>query len=316
MSWGLNIFGIITRIAPITFLFIREDKFLEYFNWFKKIFVLTTLLSLISYSIIVFFNIQLKHNYIAPLNTLKNFDYVQYPFLVSSGLLGINQLNVRFSGMFDEPGVIGSIVTILLFADNYNLKSKQNIILFIAGILSFSFYFIISSLVYFLYISNIKIRLIVIILFLFSYLTTKDNPIVTILVWDRFIYEDGQLKGDNRAHEDLQSTYEVFINSNDVLFGKGANYAKANNLMGSSSYKSLILNYGAVFFISICLSFGLLAFFTIKKYKYVIGYLFLFGGMIYQRPGLIYDPTLFFLLIAIMYSFKQESKKKLIYANQ
>jgi hypothetical protein len=309
LYYRFGVLGIINNSIFYSILFVREDKLLLFFDWFKRILVFTLVISLSVYIIAVLFSVPLHYNTIAPLNDIKSWDYRQYPFLVVENTIGFEY---RFCGMFDEPGVIGSIVTVLLFADNYNLRTKQNKILFIAGIFSFSFYFFISSIFYFLYLSNNKVRLLIISLFFLVFLLTRNNDIVYYVVWDRFSIEDGKLKGDNRSTEDLDAIYQQFINTDDVYWGKGSEYASRHELDDSCTYKLIVLNYGMVFFVIVCLAFLLYAYFTIKKFKYVIIYCFLFLGMIYQRPGLIYDISLFFMLISSIYAININSNSSTI----
>jgi hypothetical protein len=208
--------------------------------------------------------------------------------------------------MFDEPGVIGIFVTVLLVIDNYNFKSKQNIILFIAGILSFSLYFILCSIVFFFLTGSLKKRLFVIPIFIIFFLFTKDNLLLDNLVWDRLTIEDGQWKGDNRSSAGLNASYSSFLHSDDLLWGKGQNYLRSYGETGNSSYKELVMTYGLVFLIFLCISFILFAYIHIRNRKYFFLFLLLFFGMIYQRP-FIFDPAYFFIYIAAILKFKEIS---------
>ena len=147
-------------------------------------------------------------------------------------------------------------------------------------------------------------------MFFLLFLMTRNDVVLDYLVWDRFVIENGQIKGDNRSSEGLNATFNQFMNGDEVIWGEGADYTTNNNLLSESSFKLLILNYGMVFFIITCLSFTFFAYYIIKDIKYVIGYLFLFYGMIYQRPGLVMNPSLYFIMIACIYSIKQIAANK------
>lgn len=311
-AYGSNIFGYIERLLILVLVFIKRDRMIFFLNCFKKIFVISLIFSLLMYIIVIFFAVTIKYDLINPINTLKVSKYFHYPFLVfySEGFSTFNKYNIRFSGMFEEPGNIGGIATILLFADNYNLKSTQNKILIIAGIFSLSFYFFVSSAVYMLLLLKNKFRLLIALVVFLTFFLTHNEPIIRFLVWDRFIIREGKLKGDNRTSEALNNVYNQFLKGDDVLWGKGVNYTWDKNLMGDSSYKLLILNYGIIIFIVICLAFSLVAICTIKRFKYLIIYLFLVLGMLYQRPWFIYDPAIFFLLIACIYAIQQNTYEK------
>lgn len=304
MAGGRNVFGYINNLLFLIFLLISEKLMVQSFFWFKNIFVFFLILSLSVYFLVLFLAVPFSYNIIKPLNTIKLYDYVQYPFLVSQGILSFARFNIRFDGVFDEPGVIGSIATILLFTDNYNLKSKQNIILFIAGLFSFSFYFIISSLFYFFVFRKTKIRILAIIIFGALYFSTINNNVISLFLWDRFSIEDNQLKGDNRSNINLDMEFDKFLKSDDILWGQGFYSTQKSELITASSYKSVIIGYGFIFFFILLLAFFLLAYFNIKDKKQLAIFMFMFLGMMYQRPGMIYFPGSFFLLIASIFVIK------------
>lgn len=299
---GSNILGYISKLFIFGFLFIKDDKFLFFLNWFKKIFIFSLILSLVTYILVVFSPFQIDYNLIKPLNNEFS-NYLQYPFLVSPTHLGFKFLNIRFNGMFDEPGVVGSAAVVLLFADKFNLKSKQNLIIFIAGLLSFSFYFIICSTFYFFYIANSKLRILIALLFFLIYFMTSNNPYIKSIVWDRVTIENGEIKGDNRSSKILDARYEQFINSENILWGIGYKDA-LKDVEETSSFKLYVIAYGIAFMFFVFFAFSLYAYFNINNLKYFFGYMFLLIGMFYQRPGFILDPPRFFLFIACIYSLK------------
>lgn len=300
-SNSLTFFGYLANFSLILILLIRKDKSLLFLKYFKTLFCLTLLLSLFIYILIVFLNLNIPYKSIPPLNPGKLSDYSQYPFLVSNRPLGISNLNIRFSGMFDEPGVIGSLAVIFLVADRFNLKTKQNIILLISGLLSFSLYFYISILVYFIYLVSTKYRILIIFLCFLLYSITIKIEALNTLVWNRITIEDGSITGDNRSNDALDIIYQNFINSDDFLWGKGIEYA-LYHADGASSYKIFLLAYGMIFCIVAFLAFTLYAYFNINKFKNVLMFLFLFVSMFYQRPGFIIEPANFFLFIVTIYA--------------
>jgi len=122
--------------------------------------------------------------------------------------------------------------------------------------------------------------------------------------------QDNKLMGDNRSDENLDAVYSNFVHSSDFLWGKGSNFARDNNLLGNSSYKLFLLNYGLVFVIVLILAFFLLASFNITKKKYLFIYMVLFLGLFYQRPGMLYYQGAFFLWIACIYAIKQNTDEE------
>jgi hypothetical protein len=140
-----------------------------------------------------------------------------------------------------------------------------------------------------------------------SFYFTHNNARISYLIWDRFAIQDGKLEGDKRSSKNLDKIYDQFLQTDDVIWGRGNNYTWEQKLMGDCSYKLLVLNYGLIVFIIICLSFSLIAFYTIKKPRYLFMYLFLLLGMIYHRPGFIFDPAHIFIMIASIYAIQQKS---------
>jgi len=299
-----NAFGLFFKLLLISFVIVREDILLRSFYWFKKIFTFSLILSLIVYLLIVFFFIQIDYNTIAPLNSLKSYNYAQYPFLVSTSPLGFNLFSFRFFGMFDESGFIGSFAAMFLFVDKFNLKNKQNIIIFIAGILSFSLYFIITSAVYFLLATTNRIRIVFAAILLMLSLLTVNNDIIKTLVWDRLVIENGELIGDNRTSKSLDQIYTTFVSSGDLFWGKGLGFLSKYGEVGNSSYKELIISFGIVFFALFSFTFIFFAYNVIKSPKYILFYLFIFFSMVYQRP-FIFDPAYFFMFVSLLYAYKQ-----------
>ena len=304
-----NIFGIIPKLVIIPFLMLNKNVALIYFNWFKNFFVLSLLLSLIVYFLIVIFSIPIGYNLISPLNEGKLINYIQYPFLVSERLLGFQYFNIRFCGMFDEPGVVGAFSLILLFADRFNFRSKQNIILLIAGIVSFSFYFYVISIIYFIIFSRNKIRFQIISIILGFYLLTSINPVVDDIIWSRFEIQGATISGDNRSSDALNSTYNQFVKSSDFLWGRGINYA-FDYAEGSASFKLVLIAYGLIFLVNVFLAFSYYAYINVKKPKYLLAFLFLFIGMFYNRYGFIFDPARFFIFIACIYAINYWNEGK------
>lgn len=303
-SYSSNLLGYISISTGLFILLIDKSKTIVFFRYFKFLFVFSLALSLIVYILIVFVNINIPYNLIEPLQKDYFSNVYQYPFLVSVSKLGFQYYNIRFSGMFDEPGVVGTLAVFFLFADNFNYKNRENYILLIAGLLSFSLYFYICIIVKYLLIASNKIRVLFIFLvFLFVYLT-YDNLIINLLVWNRFKVEDGTFLGDNRTTKNFDASFDDFLKSGDLLWGKGTKYTQEIRET-SSSYKSVIISFGLVFFCILIMAFSLNAYFNITKKKHLILYLLLFLGMMYQRPSFM-ELNYFFLLISGVYMIEQK----------
>ncbi len=289
---GNNLLGVFFSLTILLFFITDRRKMLIYTECFKIVLVSFLVLSLINY-FLVLFTVPLNYNLIEPLNPLKTGMYRQYSFLVFPNLSETNTLP-RFCSVFDEPGVIGTFSSIILFSERYNLRKVSNIILFMAGVFSFSLFFTIISFLAILYFYKNKVRLIVVAIVLITFFTTRSNPLVYASVWERFEIENGHLKGDNRSSDELDRYYNQFINSDQFLWGKG-NLVFAT----SSSYKQFIIFYGLI---NSLIIMSILLCFAIQYNKNVKGVflsILLLFFLIYQRPY-IFDFAYMFLIV---YSF-------------
>ena len=297
-----NIFGIILKLVVIPFLLMDKKIVLANLYWFKNIFIFFLSISLIVYFFIVVFQYPVGYHLINPLNIDKGGYYFQYPFLISgSAPLGVNTLNIRFSGIFDEPGVVGTYAIILLFADKFNMKSKQNIILLISGIVSFSFFFYGAGAVYYLFQAKNRNRILAITLLALFYFISSKNELISDVMWSRFNADNIRITGFNRSTTELDKTYKEFINSNDLLWGRGLQYAFHQG-QGSASYKLVLLAYGLVFVVTVLLAFTVLAIQNIRNRKLLMSYIIFVFAMFINRWGFIFDPVRFYLFIACIYA--------------
>jgi hypothetical protein len=309
ISNSFTIIGTTSYLFVIIILLIKNEKVLLFLKYFKSIIAISLFLSLISYFLIITFNISLPYNRIESLNILKAANYIQYPFLVSEYFLGFRYFNLRFCGMFDEPGVVGSMAVLFLLIDKFSFKSFENKIILLAGILSFSFYFYASMAVYLFYIINYKSKVYFVLSFLLFYSLTINNDVIYTLVWERFDIVDGRFFGDNRSGKMLDDKFDTFVSSGNLWGGIGFEEAK-NYSKGSSTFKTMFMGYGLLFSILVCSAFLVFSWYHIKNTKFLLAYWFLFFGMLYQRYGFIYDLPHFYLFIATVYSLSQWDRKK------
>jgi len=307
---GQNISGFIIGSFPIIFFFIKSEKFSLFFYWFKVFFAISIFLSLITYVLIYVFHISIIYHIIQPLNHFKSYTYKEYPFLVMPNGFDVDATDMfRFPGMFDEPGVIGTFAAIILVSEKFKLKSFINITIFIGGLVSLSFFFIITSAVFAFYYLNNKFRFVLLFIIVISFFLTKDNPMIDSNVWKRFEIENGKLYGDNRTSAELDTYYKSFLKSNDVLVGKGANYIEKYDAGLSASYKQFIIDYGLVFSIIIYLFFLIYALITIKEKKNKFVFVILFSSVMFQRP-FIFQPIYFYLIVSSIYMLSENNTEK------
>ena len=183
-----------------------------------------------------------------------------------------------------------------------NVKKKDNILLFIAGLLTISMAFYVIILLYLAFMTMHKPKILFFwILFSFTLifilpeldLGSSMNKLI-----HRFAIEDGELVGNNRSKAPIDQTLEDMIGSKEMLFGYGQGYA-SGLAVETSTYKSYIIDYG---FIGFFLMFGTLffsTFFKARKNVYVLIFVLCFFASVYQRPG-IYNLVYFVVLLGGM----------------
>lgn len=284
-----SIYGYLGLLCVAMYLLLDRDYLAKILYKFSIVYSVLIFPSIIVYLIHLCTNIFLPTVLIEPLNSLKE-ETVQYEatlFLVLQYYIspsGELFLFPRFSGYFDEPGVVGTISSILLMCTKYDLKNKFNIPIFISGLLSFSFYFYIVSACYFLFFyKNFKVKIVLLLVMICILYILFDNDFLYKVIFQRFIVEDGGFTGDNRTSESFDLWFNNFLYSSEALWGIGKEGLLYNS--GGASYKDIIVQYGLVFFVCYILFYGLFAFkYLGHNFKALIVALFLFVTILYQRP--------------------------------
>lgn len=166
----------------------------------------------------------------------------------------------RFNGFFLEPGHIGTITSLFLFANNYNLKNRLNIIFLVVIIISFSAAaYVLTLLGYLLYrfserLSNIVVPVIISIIAVIIISVYNDgNNLVNELIFGKITREQGAV--DGRFSAQTQMLWEQILSDGRIWFGVGAG-AKVPQ---SAGYKVFLIMNGI---------FG--AFLIIMAYWYIM----------------------------------------------
>jgi len=301
ISIGEEITIVLGYISLFFIYLINSQKKIMVFYKLKNIFVFIFSISIVMYFLVIILSIKIPYEIIKPLNAAKLYDYKAYPFFVMDNL---NLPFYRFYSVFDEAGVVGTIVTLFLYAAGYNFREKKNIVFLIAGIISVSFFFILSTLIFYLIINPIvyrkntlKIILLLALLLLSVYEFTKEDPNLKFFVYDRILIDDGKLAGDNRTDYVFEMKYNKFLESDKKWFGygRGASYRYA---VDSSSYKMLIFDNGiiwAVLFLVFWIGYYIHA---ANRFRGAIVSLIIFILTNYQRPG-TFSPFSIFLFLML-----------------
>ena len=177
-----------------------------------------------------------------------------YQKYISYGIVFLHKSEsvIRLCGICNEPGLFGTISALVLCANGLNLKDKKNIIIFIAGILSFSVAFFIIIFAYY-FIKNInKVQNIFILLFIILFfgfvapnIKTNNNSINYIM--KRLSISEFVGKIDSRSSEEVNDLLKNTLKTRP-LFGMGHGYIEALSLGDSVLIYKTYLIAGTMFF--------------------------------------------------------------------
>lgn len=147
-------------------------------------------------------------------------EYKNYLFFVEA----INDIDLlpRFRFIFDEAGVVGTICFYLLLLHKYKINRWQTIIFLIGGIISFSLFFYVASLIILLIqnINSVKRIIVISVSLSFLFILLINSPKFNDLILLRFINLE-ELIGENRTMETFNYSYEKLLKSNQKYLGKG-----------------------------------------------------------------------------------------------
>jgi hypothetical protein len=153
--------------------------------------------------------------------------------------------------VFDEPGVVGTLVALLLSYRRIEFNKIKDIVFIAAGLLSFSLAFYIIFFINLLYnkVLNLKYYFVLIVVLFGLYYLYPD--FVKVAVFDRFIVANNIGIVNNRATESFQTEYDHFVKKGGeaLLFGLGPNALTdlSNEItLNVSSYETLVYSFGIV----------------------------------------------------------------------
>lgn len=197
----------------------------------------------------------------------------------------------RLCGWFNEPGYLGTIASLILIAENMNMRRKGNIVILVATVFTFSLAAFIIILGYLLTMSLRKGKMVVgLACFLIFCTTVIPFVFEGNEVYDRFVerleVKDGEFKGDNRANNKIfkRLQQQQFEEWGPMLFGYGSGALDKYGNLGILSLKVQLYLYGIV---GIALTYGLLLLYALKlargsyQAKCFVIWFFLSS---YQRP--------------------------------
>ena len=278
----------------VSIFFIGCESWAKIYKFFLIIYTITLIPSLLVYFLAVWGGVDLPHTFIPPLNKIKDYGYIAYPFMVISDRFE----NFRFCGYYDEPGVIGNLSGVLLIVNKCNMRDWKNWVLLASGIFSFSLFFYVLISLYLLLFGKTKVRisLAVLIGLAITYIANSDNVFSNLILARIEMGDDGSFVGDNRTIASFDYFYDKFLHSDKLWFGYGHLYSTLVVDTGGQSYKHLIVDYGIIMSILYVVAF----FFYYLSYniskKNLCFLLMILLSILYQRPFITYLVYLFLMI--------------------
>lgn len=291
--------------------FLKKEFGGTVFNLFVTLYAVMIAISMVSW-------IAGMTGMIAPLGELggdndqldkQNKYYIVYPLaLVRMG--DLSELT-RFCGFYDEPGVVGTFSALILCARRFNMRDWRNIIVLLSGLLSTSMFFYGLVAVYWLAESIFvrkKYGLFIALLggIIVFYIATKDNEVLSTLVWERFEWDAdrGGFAGNSREGAGTDILINRLTSTGEIWFGVNLSDRKAfwNEFFGLSSMYTVIALYGIVavgFYLLWLLYIGY--HYKISKWDFIL-YCFVVIGCMYQRTGMFSLPYAFLYVSIARYS--------------
>lgn len=272
--------------------------------------VIYLLTKYISISILISLPFWLIHQYVHPLPLYQYIDvssfkggndilYENYFFFIAKE----NFEAMRFYSLFDEPGTLGTLSAFILWANNYDFKKKDNVIILIGAFFTFSMAFYIITIIGFILNSNASLKkklftlCIIVIVLLFLTRILSNNLAFNNSVVYRFT-NFSETSVDSRNDDAVNSLWNSFIYSHKIFLGYGAGSLKTLGLT-PTSYKWFVLQYGLVGTILILISYIKMTRCR-KLYMYLTLLIFVISSL--QRPQLLTAQN-FVLFACIVNSF-------------
>lgn len=230
--------------------------------------------------------------------------YENYIFFIQC--LGFEQL--RFYSMFDEPGVLGTLSAFILWANHYDFKNKDNLIILIGAIFSYSMAFYIITIIGYILKNRFSLgKMFVSVLFMaiigcsLFYILQDVEAFQNSIIYRFTNFEEAGV--ESRTSDEINKVYDSLWASSDLFLGKGSDYLISLNGMGGS-YKSFIIQYGFLGVIVIGLSYLKLR----KKRDYFENMTFVIMFISFlQRPD-AFTAQMFILFSCIICKFSSEKR--------
>jgi len=207
----------------------------------------------------------------------------------------------RFYSVFDEPGVLGTLSAFVLYGNKYNFKRKENIVILIGCLFTYSMAFYMITLLGWLYQSAISFKrlimsivAIILVVGILVYFMADDQAFQQSVI-ERFT-DVGLDRVEGRTGSNVNVFWDKYIASSDVFLGMGTSFINDNLSGFGNSYKRFVIEYGLIGTILLIVMY----FHLVKRWnRLTLGFFVLFFLSFLQRP-LAFSSWQIFVFIAVI----------------
>lgn len=264
------IFSFLVVLPILSIIFLKDCYRVYLLNSFQIVLSYIIAFSSIGW-LLYLFNLSLYHfmDYYGFQDNNYHYIFDNYLFFVVNR--SSDGESFRFPCIFLEPGYFSLVLVFLLYINNFDFSTLKNKIYLLGLFLSFSLAgYLLFFFSFFAYnLIERKRRMIYRLLFLlgilsFSYYFASsynngnnivNDKIITRLTWDE---DKNNISGYNRTSESFDFEFDNFLKSDRIWFGLGSSGFSSANV----GYKPYLLNYGLIGF-----SLLVLSMFSIYYYK-------------------------------------------------
>ena len=279
-----KITALFALFSCIIYILLPNVHKIKIFDVFYRIILITSIISCFLY-IIYITGINIGFKEVSFYSSWQNAKYVKwFVFAIFK-----NSSELRLCGIFNEPGALGTVCSLLFITRYTHMKKWEKFAMLLTVALTFSLFgFILIFTFYSIKVifknprNFIFIFLFIAIFLLLPYIDFGNQYVYNF--FDRISITENGLAGDNRIKEWFDKSFEEFMKTDDKWFGKKEGYTFTNGIVGISSYKNYIVQYGIVGFGIWVFLWAFNSFQYLKLNKKCFLPIIFFLISIYQRP--------------------------------
>lgn len=235
------------RIMALIMGFGFAPIFLASFNFWKecidrfiKLLAVLLILAIVEHVLISYFNVYSHYTIIpeCPINPGRSYYNFVFNIYIDYTFSFFN----RFYAFYDEPGVLGNLTMVLLYIQKFDLKKWYNVVLLIAGLMSYSLAFYIALILYFIIFGTKRTRIVfIIVAALFTYFL-YGNEFANRYIFGRMILENGKMAGYNRE----KVGFDLFFDTLHIKDYFWMGYYPRSRIEYAASWKWAFTLYGII----------------------------------------------------------------------